>query len=419
MDRIRTAELILSLVFPADRAASIAGDFSERPLRFWIDVTRTALSGLWNDVTEHPVSLMMLAVRGCLTSAAASLSALCVALFATLPWDVIFAVFSGLKISAPYWMRETAVIWSVCATFAAQFLCQFQVGRGWPSARRGVSRGGPGRVSTGPDIQRDYAVPGKPTCSFLASSESTTGGAWRRIAQAFLRHGDMPRRCIRAAKNIERNRRMKARIAEWLLSLVVPADRATATIGDFAEDASTRGSFWFWSSILQVIVSGLWNSLAERPLHLMGLALRAWAVNLVAVFAQIVVLPFLMVMVLMPLTWLVPGIRSLPESVGITLGTVSGVLLWIAGIWLSGRWLARRAPTREVAACIALFLIQFLVINAVAAIVLTIWNNQIEKFVAGHQGDLPAPSNFWINFVYFVILLAAAIQTRRTSLQAR
>jgi hypothetical protein len=45
--------------------------------------------------------------------------------------------------------------------------------------------------------------------------------------------------------------------AEWILSRVMPADRAAAVIGDLAEDAAARGSLWFWRCVARVGVSQL------------------------------------------------------------------------------------------------------------------------------------------------------------------
>jgi hypothetical protein len=43
--------------------------------------------------------------------------------------------------------------------------------------------------------------------------------------------------------------------AEWILSRVMPVDRAAAVVGDLAEDAVARGPLWFWCSVVRVAVS--------------------------------------------------------------------------------------------------------------------------------------------------------------------
>jgi len=67
-----------------------------------------------------------------------------------------------------------------------------------------------------------------------------------------------------------------AAAAEWILSLVSAPDRAASTVGDLVEEASARGTLWFWSSVLQTAGSHLWNDLCVSPLRTVGLAL--WGV---------------------------------------------------------------------------------------------------------------------------------------------
>ncbi len=45
--------------------------------------------------------------------------------------------------------------------------------------------------------------------------------------------------------------------AEWILSRVMPADRAVAVVGDLAEEEAARGSLWFWRSIVRIAFSQL------------------------------------------------------------------------------------------------------------------------------------------------------------------
>ena len=37
----------------------------------------------------------------------------------------------------------------------------------------------------------------------------------------------------------------ETRVAEWILSLAIPPGRASAAIGDLAEERSERGRVWF------------------------------------------------------------------------------------------------------------------------------------------------------------------------------
>ena len=60
------------------------------------------------------------------------------------------------------------------------------------------------------------------------------------------------------------------RLAETLLSLVGPADRAASAIGDLMEETGERGRFWFWRSVM-----GVWLSLLGRDLRFAPLAMAA------------------------------------------------------------------------------------------------------------------------------------------------
>jgi hypothetical protein len=63
-----------------------------------------------------------------------------------------------------------------------------------------------------------------------------------------------------------------AAAAEWILSLVVAPDRAASTVGDLVEEASSRGTLWFWSSLLRTACSHFWRDLLVSPLRTVRLA---------------------------------------------------------------------------------------------------------------------------------------------------
>src|ERR1019366_521350 len=80
-----------------------------------------------------------------------------------------------------------------------------------------------------------------------------------------------------------------ATAAEWILSLATTPDRAASTVGDLLEEASARGVFWFWSSVLRTASSHLWRDLRAAPLRILGLAFS----GLLAYLVLIVCLGFL------------------------------------------------------------------------------------------------------------------------------
>jgi hypothetical protein len=65
-------------------------------------------------------------------------------------------------------------------------------------------------------------------------------------------------------------------VAEWILSLVVAPDRATSTAGDLVEEASSRGTLWFWFNVLRTASSHLWHDLSASPWRMLGRGL--WGV---------------------------------------------------------------------------------------------------------------------------------------------
>jgi hypothetical protein len=70
----------------------------------------------------------------------------------------------------------------------------------------------------------------------------------------------------------------KHRLAEALLSLVGPADRAASAIGDLIEEEGGRGRFWFWRSVIPLWLSLLWRDLRTAPLAMAVSCVAGWFV---------------------------------------------------------------------------------------------------------------------------------------------
>jgi hypothetical protein len=74
-------------------------------------------------------------------------------------------------------------------------------------------------------------------------------------------------------------------IAQLILSLATTPDRAATTVGDLLEEADTRGSLWFWSSVLRTACSLCWRDFFSAPLRMLWLGLRGFlAVSFWSVF---------------------------------------------------------------------------------------------------------------------------------------
>jgi hypothetical protein len=70
------------------------------------------------------------------------------------------------------------------------------------------------------------------------------------------------------------------RFAEFLLSLVMPAERAPAVAGDLAESAS--GSFGLWLAVLRTLLSTALHQLRAAPMTVLRGALYVQVVNMAA-----------------------------------------------------------------------------------------------------------------------------------------
>jgi hypothetical protein len=142
-----------------------------------------------------------------------------------------------------------------------------------------------------------------------------------------------------------------ARIAEWLLSLVMTPERAMATVGDLIEATPARHVLSFWASVISTLLSFVWRDLAADPWQLGRLAVRALVLGLVMMFLSV----FLFSIVAGTLMVLSGGHTwsALGGSAASSVARCLGILLVAALQFEIGRWLARRAPGREIAACLA------------------------------------------------------------------
>ena len=95
-----------------------------------------------------------------------------------------------------------------------------------------------------------------------------------------------PRRCPLVASTRAERHPMKPRIAEWILSQVLPPDRAASTVGDWMEDAPKRGDIWFWSSVFRTAASAIRSDFAESPRFILDLTLRS-SPSVIFIFAEI------------------------------------------------------------------------------------------------------------------------------------
>ena len=66
------------------------------------------------------------------------------------------------------------------------------------------------------------------------------------------------------------------RLAEAVLSMVAPAERAASAVGDLAEEVDARGAFWFWRSVARLALALLARDLVSSALAISASAALGW-----------------------------------------------------------------------------------------------------------------------------------------------
>jgi hypothetical protein len=155
---------------------------------------------------------------------------------------------------------------------------------------------------------------------------------------------------------------LKAKVAEWILSLTTTHDRATSTAGDLIEESSTRGALWFWSSLLRTTLALIWRAWTDAPLQMTGFAVRACLIQFGV---------FLVAAVGVGIGSVFGWFSLSPQSLATTAEAATFVVVALAvmaGDFQVGRWIARRAPQRELAACIGYIVVRTVFLQILEAI---------------------------------------------------
>jgi len=150
----------------------------------------------------------------------------------------------------------------------------------------------------------------------------------------------------------------KDAIAEWVLRLAMPRERATAAVGDLLEDSAGRDPSWFWTTLVWTIGSTVWREMQTHVWRLAGVATVGFFLLVIlglganlAAQASWKILHFVRDHTGVEL--FLPG-DSLPAAVP----------RWIALSYLRllvpfevARWVARRARGRELSAWVVMMLL--------------------------------------------------------------
>ncbi len=201
------------------------------------------------------------------------------------------------------------------------------------------------------------------------------------------------------------------RLAEWILSLVLPPDRAASVVGDWIEDASARGSLWFWACVVRTVTARITKDIADSPFYLTGLAIRGCLLNLWGMACCLIGFMVLMIPAFVLTGWLAP--TSWVKALGILVGEAAVLV----AAFQTGRWLAKRAPDREAAVCVAMLVVQPMLYLAAGFIVWHVWGAQIERY-AGNYPDYAVASPWFQDYngsLFNICLFAGVLRTRLQS----
>ncbi|MEP7354680.1 MAG: hypothetical protein ABI824_15740 [Acidobacteriota bacterium] len=143
----------------------------------------------------------------------------------------------------------------------------------------------------------------------------------------------------------------KANIAEWILSLAMPPDRAHSSVGDLMEEGESRSRPWFWFSVVQATSTQVFREITGSPWDMLKLYLWGWWAGIALIGT-----------VLLPTTWLL-------DPIAWKLGFACGdsqcwpVVDWgnpwlkrpleIATVFIAGWLMANRSKGRELSAAFA------------------------------------------------------------------
>jgi len=211
-----------------------------------------------------------------------------------------------------------------------------------------------------------------------------------------------------------------ARVAEWILSQVLPPDRAASTVGDWMEDTTDRGPVWFWSCVLRTVLWRVWGDFAASPGFMVGLALRGFLYELWLtlgiswLFSVFIMVPGILLAGFFAheLHWHPSWLIHFPTQI---LGAVIGQT-WIGWCdFQTGRWIARRAPGRELTAGIAARLTPMAISFPLGLLAEHFWGTEINRYIASRPAN---PDSLPTLLPSEIFLLAAILWARHKSLRS-
>jgi hypothetical protein len=150
----------------------------------------------------------------------------------------------------------------------------------------------------------------------------------------------------------------KAKIAEWVLSLVMEPAQAASVIGDLLETRASHHVVSFSWNVFQTLVATIWREAKDQPFQILKLATEGAVVQFA--YTSLAVIAFLVVSV--PLLLIVYQLHPPPEAVLVVLFDYAiSILFQFLGSFYAGRWMARHSFDKEVVTCIAMLGISWVI----------------------------------------------------------
>jgi len=165
------------------------------------------------------------------------------------------------------------------------------------------------------------------------------------------------------------------RVAEFVLLLVMPVERAAAVIGDFLEELEGRGGFWFWSSVLRIVTARVASDFVRRPFSVLAIGIA----GCVRIIVPALVLVFIASSFAHGRAWVLNCVVVIP------------MLGWYIRC---GMWLGRYRPKLAAASCVAVILLGWVWILMVVV------------------PKLPHPPDLALGGVHDLLLISGALWAR-------
>ena len=188
--------------------------------------------------------------------------------------------------------------------------------------------------------------------------------------------------------------------AEWILSLVMPRQRAAATVGDLVESANGPMNLWVW--VLRAFFGSLFRqAFAPAQMAIVAKDFVLTAAGLSVRYA----LQFLFPVVVLYLV-----IDAWPQwapvgAIARLFGTLLSIAITLVVPWKTGRIVAERHPGKELPGFVAICAAA-LALNALSGALGTPWNSILSKepWVLLRWNQIPSPWDPMLMLISMILM---------------